>query len=364
MLACDIPSGLSAKTGQPLKEAVKAACTVTFAFAKLGLVLPEARGYVGKLVVADISLPVGIEEILPERRDFVEQKFCRKWLRTRAFNSHKGDFGRLLMVAGAPQMPGAPVLAAHGALQLGIGLLTAAVPSAVRSAFSSQVPEAMILPCQETAEGLIKKSEVTALLAKRTDALLIGPGLGRDENTVQLVKDLVAGATCPILLDADGLYVFNNELQFLSTVQTPLVLTPHCAELAGLLGTDVQGISRGRLQAAVFAAAESNAVVVLKGARTVTATPEGRIFINSSGNPGMAAGGSGDVLSGMISALLAQKMPPAIAAALAVYLHGAAGDLAAKIKNQMSMTAIDIAEAIAAAYNQIVSQGGKKNESS
>ncbi|MGI5892119.1 MAG: NAD(P)H-hydrate dehydratase [Bacillota bacterium] len=360
VLACDIPSGLCAHSGQPLGAAVRADRTVTLAFCKLGLVLPPAAPYVGKLTVADISLPLGIDEILTVRRDLVDADFCRRFIKPRPIQSNKRDFGHMLLLAGAPQMPGAPVLAAKGAFNMGIGLVTAAVPQAAALSFCAQVPEAMLFPCRETSEGLIASSEKEKLAAKRADVFLLGPGLGRSDNTMELVRELLPLLSAPIVLDADGLYAFNGRIRDLAAAQKPLIITPHAAEMARLLAMSVREVQKDRIATALFAAQESNAVVVLKGPGTVTATPEGRVFINSSGNPGMATAGSGDVLAGMIGALLAQKLPPALAASIAVWVHGTAGDLAARKKNQVSISAGDIIASIADAYNKIVIDRGSR----
>ena len=354
VLSCDIPSGLCAQSGLPLGDAVRADRTVTLAFCKLGLALPQAAPYIGKLTVADISLPLGIAERLPVRRDLVDAEFCSRFVKPRATQSHKGDFGHMLLLAGAPQMPGAPVLAARGAFNMGIGLVTAALPHAAAHSFVAQVPEAMLLPCQETAAGLIDLSEKDNIAARRMDVMVMGPGLGRDDNTMELVRHLLPQISAPIVLDADALYAFSGRLRDLTRAQKGIIITPHMGEMARLLDISVREVQKDRIAIALFAAAESNAVVVLKGAGTITATPDGRIFINSSGNPGMATGGSGDVLSGMIGALAAQKMPLALAAAMAVWIHGKAGDLAAQKKNQLSISALDIIGSIADAYNQIL----------
>jgi len=353
VLACDIPSGISSFTGKPMGVAVMAKRTVTFGFYKLGLVLPAAYAYTGELQVADISLPLGIEEEIPSRMDLIDREFCSRWLKPRPKESHKGDFGHVLMLAGSPAMPGAAILAAKGVLRSGAGLLTAAVPSACRQPLLSQVAEAMLLTCEETEEGLISPEEAINLAEFAAGAYLIGPGMGRNNKTVQLVRDMIQLLQKPTVIDADAIFAIAQEDDLLRQAGIPLVLTPHPGEMARLLDIPVDLVQEERINAAKEAAKAYGAVVVLKGAGSVIATPEGRVLINSTGNPGMATAGSGDVLGGMIASLLAQGQPPPIAAACAVWLHGRAGDIAASKSCAASLLAGDIAANIAAAIREV-----------
>jgi len=353
VLACDIPSGISSFTGQPLGVAVKAKRTVTFGFYKLGLVLPTAFAYTGELQVADISLPLGIEEEIPGRMDLIDREFCSRWLKPRHKESHKGNFGHVLMLAGSPAMPGAAILAAKGVLRSGAGLLTAAVPSACRMPLLSQIAEAMLLPCEETEEGLISPEEALNLAEFEAGAYLIGPGMGRNNKTVQLIKDLLQLLQKPTVIDADALFAVAKEGELLRSLALPMVMTPHPGEMARLLDISIDLVQEDRINCAKEAAKEYGAVIVLKGAGSVIATPEGRILINSTGNPGMATGGSGDVLGGMIASMMAQGQPPTIAAACAVWLHGRAGDIAVAKGCAASLLAGDIADNIAAAFREV-----------
>ncbi len=346
VISCDIPSGLSSTTGQPLGAAVKADITVAFGFCKLGLVLPAAQPYVGKLVVADISLPAQVEEGLKARRELVDQKFVMRWLAAREPESYKGDFGHVGVVAGSAAMPGAAVLAARGALKMGAGRVTAALPAACRSSFAAQLPEAMLLNTPDNSEGGIDMVATGQIAAFPVTAWLIGPGMGREEKTLEMIRDLLPKITAPTVLDADALFAVCGYLRLLKKVQAPLVITPHPGEMAKLLGVSVADVQSNRVAVAEGFARQTNVVVVLKGAGTVIATPEGRVFINNTGNPGMATGGAGDVLSGMIAALLALGMVPAVAAACAVWLHGRAGDIARETRGVAGLLAGDIVAAV------------------
>lgn len=353
VVSCDIPSGLSAATGKPLGEAVKADVTVTLGYCKLGLVLSAAQPYVGRLVVADISLPQQVEQSIPVRRELLDEDFCRRWLETRDPESHKGDFGQVAVLAGSPAMPGAAILSCRSALKTGAGKVVAAVPEAARLPLLSQTPEAMLLNVYDNEQGTVSGQCLPQMAEFPADAWLIGPGLGRSEQALELVREFIPRLSAPAVLDADALFAVCGYLRLLKKAGGPLVITPHPGEMAKLLGVSVADVQANRVAVAEGFARQTNVVVVLKGAGTVVATPEGRIFINNTGNPGMATGGAGDVLSGMIAAFLAQGMVPACAAACAVWLHGRAGDLAAEKLGQAGLLAGDILEHIPAALRSI-----------
>ncbi len=347
VLACDIPSGLCSYRGIPLGAAVEATQTVTFAYCKPGLVMPGANAYVGKLTVADISIPKELEDQIPVRRDLVDVNFCKHWIHPRPIDSHKGKFGHILMLAGSELMPGAAVLAATAAIRSGVGLLTAAIPEPCRMAFTAGLPEAMFAEPTD-AESLVKKP---------ANCFLIGPGLGRNSEAVQLVYRLLEILEKPAVLDADALYAVaqNKEKmkELFSKSREPFIITPHPGEMSLLTGKTVAQIQNNRIDIALEFALQYQVVVVLKGAGTVIATPTGRLFINSTGNPGMSTGGTGDVLAGVIAGLLAQGLPAAIAAAVGVWIHGRAGDIAAESLHQFSLKAGDLLATIPFAFREI-----------
>ena len=354
IISADIPSGLSAETGLPLGAAVTATVTVTFGFCKQGLALPVSMPYRGRLVVADISLPPQVAEGLPSRRELVDEEFCYRWLKPRGTGDHKSDFGHVLMLAGSPTMPGAAIMAASGALRAGTGLLTAVLPQACQLAFSTNLPEAMLFSLPEHEAGVILKSERDKISSfKAANCFLIGPGLGRHDETQELVRDLLPYIDRPAVVDADGLFAICGYLTLLKSVKAPLIITPHPGEMAQLLGVHVEEVQQNRIEVAVEFAKQCGVIVILKGAGTVIATPEGRIFLNNNGNPGMAVGGSGDVLAGMVAALLAQGLIPAAAAACAVWLHGKAGDLAAQTVGEASLLPHDLLSHIGTAFKSI-----------
>ena len=350
VVACDIPSGLSASSGKPLGDAVRADVTVTFGYCKLGLVLSAAKPYVGKLVVADISLPQQVEDGLPVRRELLDADFCRRWLEARDPEAYKGDFGHVAVLAGSAAMPGAAILSCRSAMKTGAGKVTAAVPQAARLPLLTQLPEAMLMPLPG---GDPDVAAIPVLSEFPADAWLIGPGMGRSDQALELVREFIPTLTVPAVLDADALFAVCGNLRLLKKAGGPLVITPHPGEMAKLLGVSVEDVQANRVAVAEGFARQTGVTVVLKGAGTVVATPEGRIFINDTGNPGMATGGAGDVLAGMIAALLAQGIVPAAAAACAVWLHGTAGDIAVTRNGVAGLLAGDIVEAVPAALKSI-----------
>ncbi|MBQ3111677.1 MAG: NAD(P)H-hydrate dehydratase [Firmicutes bacterium] len=353
IISCDIPSGLSSLTGKPLGVAVKATRTVCFGLCKLGLVLPGAEAYVGELVMADISLPEQVLENLTPRRELLTADFCKKWIKPRKSESYKGDYGHLLTITGSVSMPGAAILAAGGALHAGVGKLTAALPAATRIGFINAHPEAMLLPLKEDAEGNITADQADKIAAFPADGYLIGCGLGRSVESMNLVRTLLTKLNKPLILDGDALFAVCGYLKLLKEYPAPLIITPHAGEMAKLLGCSVSEVEENRLEIAAEFAKEWNVIVVLKGPATVVANPEGRLFLNRTGNPGMATAGSGDVLAGIVAALVSQGLTPGAAAGCGVWLHGKAGDCAAAATSQPSLSASQISAHLGDAFSAL-----------
>ncbi len=343
VLAVDVPSGVDASTGKVAGNAVLATATVSFAFAKLGLLLPPAAQYVGELQVADISIPKELLELVDVRREYLDEYFCQRWLPKRKADSHKGNYGHVLVVGGHPQMPGAPLLAAHGALKMGAGLVTLATPLSLQSFLLGRVPELLALPLAETDQGGLAEAALSpVLLAAPNKVLVVGMGLGRSLDAKAFVQGLLAQMPAPMVLDADGLYALACLGAPTKNWLHPLICTPHPGEMARLLNISVAEVQADRMGAVQEAAKLWRATMVLKGDHTLISTPSGRLYVNGNGNPGLATGGSGDVLAGFIGALVGQNVPAPAAAACGVFLHGAAGDAAAAHLGQLSLKAGDI----------------------
>jgi NAD(P)H-hydrate epimerase len=347
VVAVDVPSGLSADTAELAGDSIDAALTVTLAAPKLSLLLPPAEGRAGDVVIADIGIPAGVIEVVDGPRvDLLTRGAIAELIPTRDADSHKGDFGRVLVVAGSRGKTGAAHLAAMGALRSGAGLVTVATPADCLPIVAAMAPEYMTEPIMEVGDEL-DPDAVDRLLALHTDVMAVGPGLGQGPATRAFIRRLVEGATVPMVIDADGLNAFAGDPDRLSGGDgRHVIITPHPGEMGRLLGLSVDDVQARRLEIARSLASDQQVYVVLKGHRTLIATPDGKVFINPTGNAGMATGGTGDVLTGMIAAWLAQLLDAEAACKVAVYLHGLSGDRARAEEGEVAMTAGSLLTAI------------------
>ncbi len=348
VVAVDIPTGINADTGEVIGSAVRADLTVTMALPKRGLVLYPGAAFAGQVRVADIGIP---PEIIEKERiavGMLHRGLAWGLMGERDRDANKGDYGHLLVIAGSLGKAGAAIMTARGALRNGAGLVSVAAPMGLVPIVQQQVVEAMCIPAAESIDGTLGIGSEEELLkaSGRMSACAIGPGLTTHYETVQVVKNLVQRMTIPLVIDADGVNALAGSLDVLMKAKAPVVLTPHPGEMARLLGVSAGDVQQDRINVAQGFAEEYGVTLVLKGSGTVIATPRGEVFINTTGNPGMATGGTGDVLTGMIGGLLAQGYGPTQAACLAVYLHGLAGDLAAADKGEAGMIAGDVIEKI------------------
>ncbi|WP_417910035.1 NAD(P)H-hydrate dehydratase [Candidatus Electronema sp. PJ] len=350
VVAVDIPSGLSAQTGMPLGCSVEADLTVTYGLAKPGQYL-HGGAAVGKLKVADIGIPEQLVAAAKLPGQLLEQRGIAALLRPRAKAAHKGSFGHLLILAGSEGKTGAALLAAKAALRSGCGLVTLAVPKALNPIFATALPEVMTvpLPGSDSYLSAADYEQITNLLADK-DALVIGPGIGLAPETGELVLRLHRRVHLPIVLDADALNLLAQNTLSIADAAGPRLLTPHPGEMARLTGLRTTEIQADRLKAADWLAEAEirdghEIITVLKGAGTVICSSKGGWAVNSSGNNGLAVGGTGDVLAGFIGGLLAQGYIPWEAAAIGVFLHGLAADLLAQ-KQQHGFTAGELAAAL------------------
>jgi len=355
VVAVDLPSGLSADEPAPVGPVVEAFLTVTFAAPKLPLVLPPAEALAGSVVVADIGIPAAVIDGLPGPRvEYVRPGDIRPFLKARPRDTHKGHFGHVLLVSGSRGKTGAAHLGAAAALRSGSGLVTAATPSSCQPIVASLGAEYMTIGLDELADGTIAQSAADVVLSGAYDVIATGPGLGTGQDQRAFVIALLERAQQPLVLDADALTVVAADLPLLrGTPDRPVVITPHPGEMARLTGLSAVDVQRRRLGIARDFATAHHVYVILKGYRTLVATPEGAVYINPTGNPGMATGGSGDVLTGMVAAWLAQGLGVTAACLLAVYLHGAAGDLAAAEVGEASLVAGDLVAQIGAATREL-----------
>ncbi len=362
IVSVDLPSGMSADTPNLVGDCIDASLTVTLAAPKLPLVLPPGEAYAGDVVIADIGIPHEVIDSLEGPHvELLTPEQLRGLVAPRAADSHKGDFGRLTLVAGSTGKTGAAYLAAMAALRSGAGLVTVATPASCLPVIASMGPTFMTLDLPEDG-GMVRVAAVDRVLEQTHDVVACGPGLGRSANVAEFVRQLLDRATCPLVLDADAITVLADDPGRLTgSEERDVIITPHPGEMARLIGASVSDVQANRLQVATDFATTHRVHVVLKGHRTVIATPEGRVFINPTGNPGMATGGTGDVLTGMIAAWLAQLLDAEAACRLAVFLHGAAGDLAESREGQSAMVATDLLDYLGEALTALVR--GKPEES-
>lgn len=356
-VAVDIPTGVDADRGQVEGEAIKANYTVTFAYPKRGLYLYPGMDYAGKIEVVNIGIPAGLGENkinshLLTLTDMPKNLFFRK------LSSHKGNFGHLLVIAGSPGMTGAASLTALSALRAGAGLVTLGIPEDLNPILEVKLTEVMTLPLPQNEEKIISPQALEKIkkFSQKCKAIAIGPGLSFGEEIRELVKMIILQLDIPLVLDADGINVLAGELSLLSKYRASLIITPHPGEMSRLLGVSTKEVQRDRIKSALTLARETGAIAVLKGARTVIADKKGNSWINPTGNPGMASGGCGDVLTGIISGLLVQGFSSLEAAKAGVYLHGYAADLTVQKKEKVSLIASDILETIPEAIRRIRSE--------
>ena len=358
VLALDVPSGLDADTGQAEGEAVVADVTATIGWPKLGLVEPSALEYIGTLEVVDIGIPPGLAAELASDsdRELIVRADCQALLPRRPRTAHKGRFGHVLLIGGARGYAGAITLAARAASRAGAGLVTVVTPAGIAPIVAGAALESMVYGAAETENGSLTAEtwkEFCEPLEEEFTAVLLGPGLTRDPASLVLVRNVLRACTAPLVLDADALAVLAGQPDWLNKARSPVVITPHPGELAVLFGQTVEQIQADRCGVAVAAAKFCNVTVVLKGAGTVVAQTGQPTAINLTGNPGMATAGAGDVLAGILTALLGQGLAPYDAARLAVYLHGRAGDMAAGRKSQAGLIAGDLVDELPFAFRDL-----------
>ncbi len=359
VVSVDIPSGISSDNGQVLGEAVRADYTVTFGLPKVGHFVYPGAEYAGKLFVENIGFP---EELITSDEialQTIDRAQAASLVPERPVHSHKGDYGRVLVVAGSRGKTGAALMAARACLAAGAGMVTIGVPETLADIYMSRVTEEMVLPLPDTGEGIISELACDAILGfldRQADALAMGPGLTSGPDIINLTAGLLPAVTVPMVLDADALNSLSGKTDVFRKVKAPVVLTPHPGEMARLLRSEREEIrmpgkeenehkkviEQDRIKTALSFSAKTGTCLVLKGVPTVIAEPEGKAFINTTGNPGMATAGSGDVLTGMIAGFIGQGLNPLDASVLGTFLHGLSGDMAANRRGMHSLVAGDI----------------------
>ena len=355
ILAVDLPSGLSGDDGRWWGPPCPADLTVTLGFPKVGLYLGEGPEAAGKIMVGDIGLTPAMLEPAPPKGRLSDPEEMRGLLPARPLTGHKGSFGHVLLAGGARGRTGALVLAAHGALRSGAALVTALHPASLGAIYETKLTEAMTLELPEERPGELaaEAGEVILGYAQGREALLLGPGLGLGGEATAAVRRVAKAAELPLVLDADALTALAGQPELVKEGRSPVVLTPHPGEAARLLGTTSAAIQADRLGSARCLAERSGAVVILKGHHSLICEPEGHFYLNPTGGPHLAVGGSGDLLAGLVAGLLAQGLTGFQAAALAAWVHGRAGDLTRNEQGPWGLTPTEFAAALPRAWAEL-----------
>ena len=352
VVAIDLPSGVAAETGLAEGTCIQATYTVTMGLPKRGNLIHPGASHTGRLEVADIGFPPSVIDAQDIQINWTQPSDAERLLPARPKHSHKGTYGRVFVAAASTGMTGAAALTSAGALRVGAGLVTLGTPKSLNPILEVKLTEVMTLPLPETAEGslaLEAKSHIIEAVERTRSVLAIGPGLSQHPETVALVHSLIRESDAPTVIDADGVNALSKSKDILSSLSPQTVLTPHPGEMARLIGGTVEALEYDRIGIAQQFAKAHNVTLVLKGAPTVVARGNGEVWINSTGNAGMATGGMGDVLTGLIAGLIAQKVSPFDAAVLGVYLHGLAGDIVAESIGMHGLMAGDVLNNVPAA---------------
>lgn len=352
VIAIDVPSGLNVDTGKFEGPCVKATYTITLALPKIGLLFYPGAGYTGKIIVEDIGIPTNLLKSKNLKINMITKEIIKSLLPLRLTYAHKGSFGKVLMLAGSVGMTGAAFLASEAAIRSGAGVVVLGIPQSLNPIMELKLTEVITLPLAETKyQSLNEKAEEDIFKLMRDFSVMgIGPGISRQLETQRLVRKIIEKSTIPLVVDADAIYALGKDPMILRKTKTPVVITPHPGEMVKLINKDINYILDNQLDITREVAQEFGVVVVLKGARTVIADDKGEVYINVGDNSGMATGGSGDVLTGIISSLIAQGMKTFPAAVAGVYIHSLAGNLARDIKGERGMIAGDILSQVPQAF--------------
>ncbi|OGP32203.1 MAG: hypothetical protein A2073_00975 [Deltaproteobacteria bacterium GWC2_42_11] len=356
VVSIDVPSGIDASTGRLLGCCIKADATITMVLPKIGLITYPGAGYAGKLDVVDIGMPLEIIEDKSIKCETIEDADIKKLLKKRPKDSHKGIFGHLLVLSGSTGKTGAAAMTCLGAMRVGTGLVTLGIPESLNRIMEEKLTEVMTEPLPETKSktlGGISFDRVKEVL-KNKQAIAIGPGMTAVNDVRDLVLKLIKETNLPIVIDADAINVLKGNLYVLKQANVPTVMTPHPGEMARLLDLSTKDVQADRINTASGFATENNVTLVLKGARTVIASPDGMVYINMTGNAGMATAGTGDILTGMIAGFMAQGYLSVDAARIGVYLHGLAGDTVARKSGEIGMMATDLLTILPEVLNSLL----------
>jgi ADP-dependent NAD(P)H-hydrate dehydratase / NAD(P)H-hydrate epimerase len=362
VFAVDIPSGIDATSGRILGEAIRADYTGTFGLLKVGQVLLPGSIHCGETDIYDIGIPSKAVFDTNIKTEALEERVVKSMLSIRPPDFHKGDAGRVYVVGGSPGMTGAPCLAGRASMRMGAGLITVVVPRSLQPVVETKLMEVMSEGVEDGGSGTFRKECIPDLLEKisRADFVVLGPGLGTYPGAAEFVAEILPRIRVPFLVDADGLNALADQVGVLRQATAPCIITPHPGEMSRLTRESIEAIEASRIGSAQHFAEEENVTVILKGARTIIATPKGDVFINTTGNPYMASGGMGDALSGMVAALASQGLSPTDAACAGVFLHGLSADILVRRHPMSVVSATDVIENIREALQQTLGEPAGK----
>jgi NAD(P)H-hydrate epimerase len=362
ILAVDIPSGISSSNGTVYTTAPNADATATMAYVKRGLIMNQGKDLAGKIYVVDIGMPSDLEMLDQSETFIINCDDVRNLLPTRKAETHKQAVGKIFGLVGSVGMTGAGVMVGQAAMRAGAGAVVLGVPSELNPIFETKLTEVMTLPLPQTRDGSLSLAVLLQIQKNLewADVLVIGPGLSRNQETSQMLVKLLRGHAGKTVIDADAFNAIANQPEILLETRAEIIMTPHHGEFSQISKMSPEEIAKNRIEAARRYAKEHQVTLVLKGSPTVIASKDGKVFVNVHGNPGMATAGMGDVLTGIISAFLGQKLQPLDAAIVGVYLHSVAGDIALGSKGMYSLMATDVIESLPAAFRKI--QNGEVSE--
>ncbi len=355
VIAVDIPSGIDGKTGQPLGTAIRATHTFTYGYPKIGQILQPGAYHTGKLTVIDISMPSLIEGKLGFDGRVIEGAMVRGFLKKRLPWDHKGTFGHVAVIAGSPGKTGAACMTSQAALKIGAGLVTLLIPESLNSIVASKLSEVMTYPVRDRGTGYFHLSaykEISDFVSDK-DVIVMGPGLSQESDTTMLVRELYQNINKPFVIDADGINAFQGQTDIIKGSGRKAVFTPHPGELSRLMGVTPKDINNDRVGVAQRFVHHTGANLILKGARTVIVSDKEELFINPTGNPALAKGGSGDILTGFVGGLLSQGHAPIEASIIGTYLHGYIADTWVQNNTDMDLLAGDLVSGIGKALRDI-----------
>jgi ADP-dependent NAD(P)H-hydrate dehydratase / NAD(P)H-hydrate epimerase len=371
IIALDMPSGISSDTGQVMGDAISADYTVAFGLPKRGHFLYPGAEHTGRLFIEDIGFPHEALSAEGLQVELLEKVDLAPLIPARKKNSHKGDYGHVLLVAGSRGKTGAAFMAAKACLRAGAGVVTIGIPESLASVFQSRATEEMTLILPDKGDGTLSKKaldKILGFLEKTADVIAIGPGAGVSRDMREITETVASHSGVPVIIDADGLNSLKGNTEAFRKARAPIILTPHPGEMARLMDRKPASSPNSSLRSEVMERIEKNRIhtagsfatttgvhLVLKGVPTVTASPDGRVFINPTGNPGMSTAGAGDVLTGMIAGFLGQGLSPLDACTFGVYMHGLSGDIAASERGEHSVIASDIIDCIPSAFKMMKS---------